>query len=145
MLAEDFPVPYLAWSEVVDSFMRFDWLELGYATAPEEPPLGMLFTPGERFAGRLKALVDALGEKCVQGNQVSIVSRQTNRLRELWLERTSSREADCSPLFIEGTLSEGWNLQINEQQFAYLLTDSEVFGWERPRPRPASPATAGNT
>jgi transcription-repair coupling factor (superfamily II helicase) len=135
ILPEDFPVPYLTWSEVMDSFNRYSWLDLGYTSAPEEPPLGSMFTPGERYAGRLKPLIDALRTKCVEGNEVSIVSRQADRLKELWLERYDKEDTTCAPLFIEGTLSEGWNLKIDETHFAYLLTDSEIFGWERPRPR----------
>ncbi len=135
ILPEDFPVPYLSWSEVVDSVSRYPWIEMGYTTAPDEFALAAAFTPGERFAGQLKNLIDSLGEVCVQGNQVSIVSRQAARLKELWQERSSYQDTGCVPEFIDGTLSEGWNLKLDEQHTVHLLTDSEVFGWERPKPR----------
>ena len=36
---------------------------------------------------------------------------------------------------MEGTLSEGWLLTLPEDEKIHLLTDSEIFGWERPQPR----------
>jgi len=62
VLPEDFPVPYLTWSEIMDSITRYCPLELGYTTAVEESPLGSLFTPGERYAGHLKELVESLAK-----------------------------------------------------------------------------------
>ncbi|HQN03902.1 MAG TPA: transcription-repair coupling factor [Anaerolineaceae bacterium] len=144
VLPENFPVPYLTWSEIVDSISRLRSLELGYTTAVEESLLGSLFTPGERYAGHLKELVESLDESCTEGNRITIVSRQVTRLKELWLERNARRETACSPVFIEGTLTEGWNLKVDDTRTASLLTDGEVFGWERPRPRQRPRPAADN-
>jgi transcription-repair coupling factor (superfamily II helicase) len=89
----------------------------------------MQFTQIERFAGRLKSFVDYLATLMEKDNQVVIVSRQSPRLQELWLEHFPDSQS-ISLQFVESSLSEGW--QLNN---FYLITDSEVFGWERPQPR----------
>jgi transcription-repair coupling factor (superfamily II helicase) len=71
-----------------------------------------------------------------------VISRQTSRLRELWAEREQQQESDCQPEFIDGMLSEGWILSLPDGKKVYLLTDSEIFGWERPRPRQQHRPTA---
>jgi len=39
------------------------------------------------------------------------------------------------PELIEGSLSEGWSLTPEVGPRLHLITDSEIFGWERPQPR----------
>ena len=77
-----------------------------------------------------------------RGEQVIAVSRQSTRLHELWLESdnrksetlVSSASAGVeNPKFIEASLSEGFILNL--QSPIHLITDSEIFGWERPQPR----------
>lgn len=146
-LSEDFPVPYLTWSELEDMIHTRAWLELGRSTARESPlgrgdrdegeipDLASSFGHDERFGGRLKPFIDYLGGLVDEGEQVLIVSRQSPRLKELWQE---SREpgAEDNLAFIEASLSEGFVLQDSRSRFSiHLMTDSEVFGWERPQPR----------
>ncbi len=68
---------------------------------------------------------------------VVVVSRQASRLEELWLEQGAGAvdEAPGNPQFLETSLSEGWKLSSDSQLSSYLITDSEIFGWERPQPR----------
>ncbi len=136
-LSPDFPIPYLTWSEIQDSISTRPWLELGRSTAAENPPFAEVFTPGPRFAGHLKSFIDHMGENCFENSQMVIVSRQVSRLEELWRERRHEEmgEISCQPQFIDGTLSEGWILTLPDGGRLQLLTDSEIFGWERPRPR----------
>ena len=68
-------------------------------------------------------------------DRVVIVSRQVSRLKELWAERKSVSPDLPDPEFIEGTIGEGWILTNDEKQQFHLLTDSEIFGWDRPQPR----------
>ena len=129
-LSADFPIPYLTWPELLDGLHEFSSLELGHSTAEiDEESLAMQFTQIERFAGRLKSFVDYLAALMEKDDQVVIVSRQSPRLQELWLEHFPDSQSP-SLQFIESSLSEGW--QLNN---FYLITDSEVFGWERPQPR----------
>jgi transcription-repair coupling factor (superfamily II helicase) len=129
-LSADFPIPYLTWPELLDGLHEFSSFELGHSTAEiDEESLAMQFTQIERFAGRLKPFVDYLATLMEKDNQVVIVSRQSPRLQELWLEHFPDLQS-ASLQFIESSLSEGW--QLNN---FHLITDSEVFGWERPQPR----------
>ncbi len=133
-LPEDFPIPYLSWSEIQDSLTGHVWVEMGRSTA-QETALADTFNPGPRFAGRLKPLLDTLVEYIQRDDGVVIVSRQVSRLEELWIERRNAFGLERDPEFLEGTLSDGWDMSLPDGAQFHLLTDSEVFGWERPKPR----------
>ena len=134
----NFPIPYIPWSELVDDLQHLLCLELGRSTAEslssfseagiESRTLSENFQPIERFGGRLKPFVEFLDKIISSGNSVTIVSRQSGRLEELWAEQNPTPVEDLH--FIEGSLSEGWELGNS-----FLITDSEIFGWERPQPR----------
>ena len=128
-LPPDFPVPYLTWSELLDSLHGYTSLELGYSSAQEgDESLSSVFGVGQRFAGRLKPFVEHAAALVAGKETVVIVSRQMERLQELWKEV----EDDGHPpiTFMEASLSEGFILGD-----LHLVTDSEIFGWERPQPR----------
>ncbi len=135
-LTPDFPIPYLTWSELSDSLSEKFMLELGYSG--EQIPSEELVTHGlaaqferlERFAGRLKPFEDYLAGILEKDARAVIVSRQRARLEELWRQREAAVDHGSSVEFVEASLSEGWRLGN-----LYLITDSEVFGWERPQPR----------
>ncbi len=139
----DFPVPYIPWSELNDALGEFVRLELGYSTAAEgRSELASLFGHDERFGGRLKPFLDYLARVVERGDQVFIVSRQSQRLRELWNEHYP--DANFENLqFTEASLSEGFTLSPisnsptsdSPTSLLRLITDSEIFGWERPQPR----------
>ena len=140
-LAEDFPTPYLTWSELEDTIQTRIWLEMGHSTTAtseqlsDARDLATCFSHDERFGGRLKPFMEYLDGLVDKGEQVTVVSRQSPRLQELWAE---SREQgiENNPTFIEASLSEGFVLTDNHSQLStHLVTDSEIFGWERPQPR----------
>lgn len=135
-LPQDFPIPYLTWSELQDSLTAHAALELGRSTAPEQPELAGHFEIGARYGGRLKQVMEAVVEFGCAGDDVTLVSRQIKRLQELWQEHQAQTCAARDPIFLEGTLSEGWVLTRDDGSRLHLLTDSEIFGWERPQPRP---------
>ncbi|MBM3151918.1 MAG: transcription-repair coupling factor [Chloroflexi bacterium] len=134
-LPADFPVPYFTWPELADSLQRHVAQELGRPTDAEisgtSPAEGLSQQFGriERFGGRLKPFAEYLAKIVEAGDVVLVVSRQSSRLQELWREH-SPRAGTGTPQFIEATLSEGWRLGK-----CCLVTDSEIFGWERPQPR----------
>ncbi|MBN1372156.1 MAG: transcription-repair coupling factor [Anaerolineaceae bacterium] len=135
-LAADFPVPYIPWSELQDMLSGRAWLELGRSTAGEHVPLSECFSPGPRYGGRMKSFLEYVTLGLNAGERVEIVSRQTARIRELWTEQAGSLSAAALPVFTEGTLSEGWVLRLPDARGKlHLLTDSEIFGWDRPQPR----------
>ncbi len=137
LLPPDFPIPYITWSELSDNLHNRHFLELGRSEEGETAGPGGLadaFAHIERFAGRLKPFEDYLAS-LVEANKTAIIaSRQSPRLQELWKQRDAHLPAGeggpPEPQFIEASLSEGWQLGD-----LFLITDSEVFGWERPQPR----------
>jgi transcription-repair coupling factor (superfamily II helicase) len=137
-LAEDFPVPYISWSELADNLQIHTLMELGHSTAEESNgDLASHFNHLERFGGRLKPFIEYLAKIVKEDNSVVIVSRQASRLEELWAEQESGGRNRISgnPVFLEASLSEGWILTSEARISNFLITDSEIFGWERPQPR----------
>jgi len=135
-LSSEFPIPYLPWSELNDSIVSTSSVELGHSAEMIESEadidLASRFGHDERFGGRLKPFIDYLADIVEKRDQVFVVSRQTPRLRELWNEHYPESEYDNLE-FIEASLSEGFTLTTTNN--IHLITDSEVFGWERPQPR----------
>jgi transcription-repair coupling factor (superfamily II helicase) len=154
-LSADFPLPYIPWSELHDGLHGRGVLELGYSTAEESPALNgrgdgregeslaSCFGHDERFGGRLKQFVEYAGSIVERGERVIVVSRQSSRLHELWLEHRDvhphlnplPRGEGDSVEFIESSLSEGFTLKTDSLLSIHLISDSEIFGWERPQPR----------
>ncbi len=133
-IPEDFPIPYETYSEINDSIQMRRWIELGGSTAPEEHPFGEIFTLGDRFAGQLKIFLGTLEDLRQNQNPAVVVTRQLSRMKELWAEREEP-DNPYEPKFMEGTLTEGWNLFLENGHEFHFITDSEIFGWERPQPR----------
>jgi transcription-repair coupling factor (superfamily II helicase) len=141
VLTEDFPIPYLTWSELQDTLSGLSWLELGRSTAPDIQYFGESIKPGQRFGGRLKQLNEYLDTQLAGNSQVLLVSRQASRLHDLWKERQHETGLTHAPEIIDGTLSDGWELRTDTHS-ALLLTDNEIFGWERLQARQRHTPTA---
>jgi transcription-repair coupling factor (superfamily II helicase) len=151
-LAADFPVPYFTWPELEDTLQAHPCVELGHSTAEEAVSdqqsaisLAACFGRIERFGGRLKPFIEYLERVIAEGNRAIVVSRQSSRLEELWAEKglgIRNQETGTRPEFVEASLSEGWSLAPESPITYYLITDSEIFGWERPQPRTRPRAAA---
>ena len=135
LLSPDFPIPYITLPELLDDFNDHAMLDLGYSTSEvsNEQGLGNYFSHDERFGGRLKPFVEYLTSVAERGEQAIVVSRQSERLQDLWKESNSLSDDD--PQFFEASLSEGFVLRDESKFSIHLITDSEIFGWERPQPR----------
>ncbi|RPJ23409.1 MAG: hypothetical protein EHM33_21035, partial [Chloroflexi bacterium] len=138
-LSPDFPLPYVTWPELLDTLHDRSFVELGHSTSLEAEEVGAslsaCFSHDERFGGRLKPFVEYLTSVVERGEQAIIISRQASRLEELWLESDQHESDSELPQFIEASVSEGFVLQERPSVALHLITDSEVFGWERPQPR----------
>ena len=141
VLTEEYPIPYLTWSELQDTLAGLSWLELGRSTSPEVGYFGESILPGQRFGGRLKQLNEYIETQLAHNSRVMFVSRQASRLRDLWKERQHETGSALVPEIIDGTLSDGWELRTDTYS-ALLLTDNEIFGWERPQARQRHTPTA---
>lgn len=159
LVQPDFPIPYVSWSEIADALTQQRVVELGPVFAEldldgdEHEPgypsqdrslsdftLQEIFSPGPRFGGRLRIVLEYMVERCRAGEKLVVVSRQAARLQELWVEESTCRLDDSpgdlkEPIFIEGSLAEGWIYTTERNTTFHLLTDGEIFGWRRPRPR----------
>ena len=135
ILAEDFPIPYLSWSDVVETITNRRWMEMVRPFDMEGETVGSRFQPGMRFAGQIKHFITYLENCCKAGDETVIVSRQVPRLREIWAEREDTCDADIQPVFVEATLGEGWDFLLDTGRVLHCITDGEIFGWERPAPR----------
>lgn len=155
VIPEDFPVPYLSWSEIADNLPVDRTMVLGSKTDLETlqdedsqsgNPISRSFLPGPRYGGRLKPFMEYLTERVEQGENSIIVSRQSARLAELWGESTPY-PLPTSPIFIEGSLTEGFTFLSADSPPVHLFTDGEIFGWRRPelrqRPRAVAESPEG--
>ncbi len=98
-LREDFPVPYISWSEIFDTLQGCGFQELGRSTAQDdvldghdEESLAAQFGKIERFGGRLKPFMEYLSRITAEKSLTIIVSRQAARLEELWSERNAGTD-----------------------------------------------------
>ncbi|MEW6568855.1 MAG: transcription-repair coupling factor [Chloroflexota bacterium] len=147
MLPPGFPLPYLTWPELHEALTEYQCLDLGYGEGTSEGGAGLeaAFAPAPRFGGQVRPLLEHLAARRQRHESAVIVSRQAPRLAELWAEHDAHRSlvervpADIRPgdvVFLRGALSEGWELSLASGSRFHLLTDAEIFGWGRPRPRP---------
>ncbi len=134
IISEDFPIPYISWSEIVDTVQTRNWVELGNSAGEDGSALGSIFAPGARYAGYLQSFMEHLVQYCRAGDSAVIVSRQLSRLQEIWQEYSSICDSQ-QVKFQEATLGEGWDLTLADGKFFHFITDGEIFGWERPAPR----------
>ncbi len=121
-----------------------------------------VFGHDQRFGGRLKPFVEYLAGLTTQDDTVLVATRQRERLQELWRAHLETSEAivhrpSSDVEFIDASLSEGFVLRIAKiedadkriskdleqgrpaaespfinHHYLHLITDSEIFGWERP-------------
>jgi len=151
ILADDFPIPYVTWTEIADDLNNGFCLELGRSSpnisittleTDELDSLSNSFVPSERYAGRLKPFITHIASLIDANDRVYIVSRQADRLEELWFENPDRSTKGNTPVFIEFSLSGGWKFKGQDEQNVHILTDSEIFGWERPQARKRPQLTA---
>lgn len=148
-LPEDFPVPYLTWGEIEDTLAGKLNIDLGQPIDAETKATGFMdiashFLPGSRFAGQLKPVMEHIEKLTSQGEALTIISRQSARLQELWKDHNPFSAPETNLTFYDASLSEGFSFAPLIGQPLHLLTDGEIFGWRRPelrqRPRPVAEA-----
>ena len=135
LIDENFPVPYLTWSELRDTRAKISWLDLGFSAENQENSLSSTFSPAPRFGGKLEDLMESIKRAVWKKNQVLIVSRQASRLEELWNAKGEMESSSSLPVMIDSSLTQGFILTYPDKSELYVLTDNEIFGWERPQPR----------
>ncbi len=148
-LPEDYPLPYLTWDEIHEELTTRATLHFGESRMPHEsfnddmPSLAEAFSPGPRFSGQIRPFLEYLFDLRTSNQPAVVVTRQAQRLAELWgeIDTTIAPISDINTpaeigmlQFVEGALAEGWTLHGPDGP-VHLLTDAEIFGWQRPEPR----------
>ncbi len=145
-LSENFPLPFSTLAEINDVFEQRLTVDLAQFSSDSIEPntFSSAFIPGPRFGGQLNDILDHLLIQSEAHNRVVVLSRQAPRLEELWSQTERApldQEQDLPPLtpgeirILHGALSEGWQHTQEDGSRVELLTDAELFGWTRPRPR----------
>ncbi|HEX7594433.1 MAG TPA: DEAD/DEAH box helicase, partial [Anaerolineae bacterium] len=170
-LAPGVATPYFTWDDLRGRLLARRRLLLDYASPGES--IQIPFTPGPRFGGQLRKVIDEIVKLREEKARVVIVTRQAERLSELLREQNlhikPTDKIDVVPKpgyisLVQGALAEGWKLQVTSNQYSVnsnqsgdmpntehrtlntedclLLTDAELFGWSRPKPRRVAKARA---
>ena len=114
------------------------------------PALSEAFTAGPRYGGQVRKVTVDVGNSLAAGAQLVMVSRQATRLAEI-LGEAGYQVSPVEDLFelgselvvVQGVMEEGWLLRRNGHgQDLWFLTDAELFGWGKPRPRRAQRSRA---
>ena len=135
VIREDFPLPYVTWSDLTDQLTSFCVIDLGFPLGSENHQLSDAFSPSPRFGAQLANFMDFIETRHAGGEQIHIVSKQTDRLKEVMRERGEDWASHNQVVFSEGSLSGGWEARYADYSRVFLFSDSEIFGWERARPR----------
>jgi transcription-repair coupling factor (superfamily II helicase) len=152
-LPQEFPLPYLTLGELDEALDQRGAIDFSLTdiSDPVDDSLGIEFSPGPRLAGQIQPLLDHLLERRLAHEAAVIVSRQAPRIAELCqdldpgLALAESLPEPPQPgdlHVVHGALTEGWSLRLGPGGALHLLTDAEIFGWGRPRPRRHVPRVA---
>ena len=134
-LEKDHPTPYFSAAELEDLLSERQVIELGPSASLEEADeLAKAFRPGRRFGGRLKPLNEDMEKRLSEGDEVQVYSRQAARLRDLW-DEGHYEASGPRPRFVQSSLGEGWSWALDDGRAVHLLTDGEIFGWDKPQIR----------
>ncbi len=157
--------PHFTWQELKEPLLARGPLLLGYGdlegrSAPAGSPLARHFVPGPRFGGQVKQIVAEVEKQHQQGQRVAMVSRQAQRLSDLFQEEAGrpltveeslvGAPAPRAVHLVKGVLNEGWVLRGLEgaagspsersqpsapDTSLLLYSDAELFGWTKPSQR----------
>jgi transcription-repair coupling factor (superfamily II helicase) len=147
-LPDDYPQPYVDWETIKADLDNASVLNLSNMAESKR-----LFKPGERFGGQLRSAMTGVREQRHAGESIVIVTQQAERMENIWYEQDAStyipkvEELATTPergsmVFVHGELSGGFVLET-EKILLQLITDSEIFGWQRPEPRRRKSAKQG--
>ncbi|MCS7283220.1 MAG: transcription-repair coupling factor [Anaerolineae bacterium] len=114
----DFPLPYITWDDWQEQLSDRPHLVLGHQEGEGGSDLASCFYPAPRYGGVLRDLMEDVDRALRRGEQVVIVSRQAQRLAEVWGEqRTPLPPVEGLPelprqpvTFVQGMLEEGFVL-----------------------------------
>ncbi len=157
--------PYFGWPALRQQIQARRRLLLDYASPGDS--ISLPFTPGPRYGGQLRKVIDDLVRLREDKARIVIATRQAERIsallreREIFIkprDRVAQAPEPGHLLLVQGALTEGWRLQLEvspeetgvqgpesevsesavQPPALHVLTDAELFGWARPKPRRAA-------
>jgi transcription-repair coupling factor (superfamily II helicase) len=108
-------------------------------STPEETPLGDVFQAAPRYGGQVRNVIAEVEHGIERGETVVMLTRQATRMADLWAQAGHAispvENLETPPpaglALVQGVMEEGWLLRDG----LWFLTDAEVFGWGKPKPR----------
>jgi transcription-repair coupling factor (superfamily II helicase) len=149
-LSRQIRVPYFDAAALQERLADRQTILLGHTAlngwqANEAGPLEGLFESGPRYGGQVRNAVSQTQDVLRHGATIIMVTRQAQRMADLWQEARRRTEPvdNISELpppslsLVQGVLDEGWILRRDPALGGdiWLLTDAELFGWGKPKPR----------
>ena len=143
-LVAEFPTPFHDWAKLSGELENRPGLDLvGLGATPADALKLEAFGPADSYGGKLEDLLQDYATWRDQGQRVLIVSRQAERLDDLFRqeqiypmvqEEISELPRPGSLALVKGTLGSGWSLDLTSEQGQVqlvVLADTEVFGWAK--------------
>ena len=137
-LPPDAAPPYVTWDVIRERLDRTNTLTLNTG---ETGALAEGFSAEVHFAGKLPEALGRIRQWLSLNDQVVVVSRQAERIAELWqdfnpppVHRSLPEPPDELLTFVQGTAPGGWQWN-SAHGTRHLITDEELFGWRPPEPR----------
>ncbi len=120
ILDEEFPIPYITWSEIKDSLSSFHVIDLGYPLGSEVHPVSAAFSPSPRFGAQFDYLSEFIQLRPENNRHIFIVSKQTDRLKEVFREHKINFGSGTNMDISDGSLSGGWEVIYKDSEAAIL-------------------------
>jgi len=135
LIPADIPSPYFSWSELIDEMSFRYCIDLGFPLEENGHIISQYFSPSPRFGSRINDLFKHLNQSRKILKNVFIVSKQSERVREVQKDSVIDEKLASSIHYIDGSLNSGWKVTYSDNEVNLLFTDSELFGWDLPKPR----------
>lgn len=147
LLPADCSSPYCDWTWLQTALSRRSGLNLAMPASGIAEPIAECWqatTP--HFLGQIPTILQYLEERSEAEQPTIVVTRQAARFAELWGETHTFVAPQTQPQpgnllqFVSGTLSSGFSVRRilpngNWHPYLHIVTDAELFGWQRPEPR----------
>ncbi|MCL4459243.1 MAG: transcription-repair coupling factor [Chloroflexi bacterium] len=146
-LPSDYAVPYLGWEELStklrqgERVLSFAWHGDQFCGEDNLWDLRESFQNVIGYGGSLNLVMDDCRKALQDRNRVVLVTQQSKRLAELFREEelfvTSVEQIEQAPQpgtlnIVHGLVGGGFQVP-DSREGLILLTDSEMFGWSKPR------------
>ena len=158
-----FPSPLHNWDDMAADLAERGVTVLGEreenpASPADDAPIELadLIQPGPRYGGQERPFLTQLQRAHEMEQRIVVVSRQSARLADLWRDFNKARGGgsnlfetrirvqdsivqmpeENSLRFVQGSLAEGFVIEdMQGTPILHVLSDAEVYGWNRPAPR----------